>query len=85
MKLKSLRAFIVARQMFTPTSKINRVKELVQTWQDGARGYNVSLPPPATLVDIDGSSLMLSSGTVIRSLVHRGASIYSSGSEDVHA
>jgi len=42
MKLKSLRGFIVARQLFTPTSRINSVKELVQTWQDGARGYNVS-------------------------------------------
>jgi hypothetical protein len=44
MMLKSLRGFIVARQLFTPTSRINSVKELVQTWQDGARGYNVSHP-----------------------------------------
>jgi hypothetical protein len=44
MKLKSLRGFIVARQLFTPTSRTNSVKELVQTWQDGARGYNVSNP-----------------------------------------
>lgn len=43
LKSKALRAFIVARQMLTPAKRVKNVESLVELWQDGGRGYNVSL------------------------------------------
>lgn len=45
LKAKAMRAFIVARQMMTPVNRVKNVEKLVELWQDGGRGYNVSTNP----------------------------------------
>ena len=42
LKAKAMKAFIVARQMMTPVNRVKNVETLVELWQDGGRGYNVS-------------------------------------------
>lgn len=42
LKLKALRACLVARQMMSPVSRIKEVANIVELWQEGGRGYNVS-------------------------------------------
>lgn len=39
---KAMKAFIVARQMMTPVNRVKNVESLLELWQDGGRGYNVS-------------------------------------------
>lgn len=43
LQIRALRAFIVARQMLTPVSRMKTVENLVEQWRSGGRGYNVSL------------------------------------------
>jgi hypothetical protein len=43
---RSMKSFVVARQLLTPTNRVNNIVDIVQTWKEGARGYNVSFSSP---------------------------------------
>jgi hypothetical protein len=46
LKTKAMKAFIVARQMMTPVNRVKNIESLIELWQDGGRGYNVSRLAP---------------------------------------